>query len=148
MRWHWRFCSATGYALTLVARKNGAEVVKKVELGGSSVATWLNRFSSPRRSLAGSDVIASGDKNANLWDGRVEVATVSACRHRPIHVRHENKAVLLSAEGTPSAALVGTTLGGAWELRSPLTLEEQQTPALRPKTLQILATVRCREEKP
>ena len=147
MRWHWRFCSATGYALTLVARKNGEEAVKKVELG-----QLRRNVTEPilltTTSLAGSDVIASGDKNANLWDGRVEVATVSACRHRPIHVRHENKAVLLSAEGTPSAALVGTTLGGAWELRSPLTLEEQQTPALRPKTLQILATVRCREEKP
>ena len=143
-------CAVEGfdtYALTLVAHKNGEEAIKKVELGQlrRNVAEPILL---PTTSLVGSDVVASGDKNVKLWDGRVEVATVAACRHRSIRVQHDNKGVDLSPDGVPSAALAGTTLGGSWELRSPLTPEEQQAPALRPKTLQILATVRCREEKP
>lgn len=143
-------CAVEGfdtYAFTLVARKKGEEAIKKVELG-----QLRHNATEPillaTTALVGSDVIASGDKNVKLWGGHVEVATVAACRNRALHVQHENKSVDLSPDGAPSAALAGTTLGGSWELRSSLTPEEQQTPALRPKTLQILATVRCREEKP
>jgi len=143
-------CAVEGfdtYAVTLVAHKKGEEALKKVEIG-----QLRHNAAEPillaTTAVVGSDVIANGDKNVQLWGGYVEVATVAACRHRSIHVQHDNKSVALSPDGAPSAALAGTTLNGSWELRSPLTPEEQQTPALRPKTLQILATVRCRGEKP
>lgn len=142
-------CAVEGfdtYALTLVARKGEEEVIWKNELG------QLRRNAAepillPTTSLAGSDVVASGEKNAKLWDDRVEVATVAACWQRPMLVHHGDKTALLPADGTPSAELAGTTLGGSWDLRSPLSLDEQQNPARRPKTLQVLATLRCREEK-
>ncbi len=142
-------CAVEGfdtYALTLVARKGEDEAIKKIELG------QLRRNAAepillPTTSMVGSDVVASGEKNAKLWDSRVEVATVAACRHRPIFVQHADKTVRLPADGTPSPDLAGTTLGGLWEFRSTLSPEEHQNPALRPKTLQVLATVRCREEK-
>jgi hypothetical protein len=142
-------CAVEGfdtYALTLVARKGEEEAIQKVELGqlrpGATEPILL-----PATSMVDSDVVASGEKNAKLWDGRMEVATVAACRQRPILVQHGGKTMLLPADGTPSAELAGTTLGGSWDLRSPLSLDEQQNPARRPKTLQVLATLRCREEK-
>ena len=142
-------CAVDGfdtYAFTLVARKGEEEAIQKVEVGQFR-RNAAEPILLPTTSLAGSEVVASGEKNAKLWDGKVEVATVAACRHRPILVQHGDKTVLLPADGTPSPDLAGTTLGGPWELRSPLSLDEQQNPARRPKTLQVLATVRCQEEK-
>lgn len=142
-------CAVEGldtYALTLVARQGEEEAIQNVEL------RQLRRNAAEpillsTTSMVGSDVVASGEKNAKLWDDRVEVATVAACRQRPILVQHGDKTVLLPADSTPSAELAGTTLGGSWEFRSTLSPEEHQNPALRPKTLKVLATVRCREEK-
>jgi hypothetical protein len=44
-----------------------------------------------------------------------------------------------------SDALAGTPISGLWELRSPLSAEEQSNPSLRPKELKVLATLRCRK---
>lgn len=143
-------CAVEGldtFAVTLVARKRGEETVRKVEIGQLH-RTAAEPVIMNTNTIDGTDVVASGEKNPGLWGDRVEVATVAACRHRSIQVQHVDRAVSLPADGTPSAALAGTALHGLWELRSPLSLEEQKDPSLRPKDLKVLATVRCRPEKP
>jgi hypothetical protein len=135
------------FALTLVARKGGEEAVHKVEIGQVH-GTAADSIVLSTNAIVGTDVVASGEKNPRLWDERVEVATVAACRHRAIHVQHAGRSASLPADGTPSDLLGGTVLKGPWELRSPLSLEEQRDPSLRPKALKVLATVRCRPGTP
>jgi hypothetical protein len=143
-------CAAEGldtFALTLVARKRGEETERKVEIGQLH-RTAAEPIVMNTNAIVGSDVVASGEKNSGLWGDRVEVATVAACRRRAIQVQHADKSASLPADGTPSDVLGGTALGGPWELRSPLSPEEQKNPSLRPKELKVLATVRCRPGKP
>jgi hypothetical protein len=133
--------------LTLVARRHGEERTKEQEvalLHGTAAEPVLF----PTTAIEATDVVAAGEKNPALWSGRVEVATVAACGKRHIRVKHGGRTATLPADATPSAALAGTALDGAWELRSPLTLAEQQDPARRPKQLKVLATIRCKPEQP
>jgi len=143
-------CAAEGhdtFALTLVASKRGEEAERKVEIGQIH-GTAAEPIVLSTNAIVGTDVVASGEKNPGLWGERVEVATVAACRHRAIHVQHAGRSASLPADGTPSDVLSGTVLKGPWELRSPLSPEEQRNPSLRPKALKVLATVRCRPETP
>lgn len=135
------------FALTLVARKAGEEAERKVEIGQIH-GTATEPIVLSTNTIVGTDVVASGEKNPKLWDDRVEVATVAACRRRAIHVQHSGRSASLPADGTPSDLLGGTELKGPWELRSPLSPEEQRNPSLRPKVLKVLATVRCRPGTP
>jgi hypothetical protein len=142
-------CAAVGrdtLALTLVARQNGKEAQRQVEI------VQLRHISAEpialrTQAIEGTDVVARGEKNAALWSHRVEVATVATCGHRTIYVRHADKTASLPVNGTASDALAGTTLGGVWELRSPLSAEEQQEPSLRPRELKVLAKVHCKSEQ-
>ena len=142
-------CASSGrdtILLTLVARRKGEEAERKVEvvqLHGSATEPVVLRTNV----LEGTDVVARDDKNVALWGDRVEVVAVAACRGRAVQVRHAGKVASLAADGTPSAALSGTVLGGPWELRSPLTMEEQKNPSRRPNQLEVVATIRCRPEK-
>ncbi len=145
-----RDCAISGrdiFALTLVARKKGEEAEHKVEVmqlrrtAAESIVISTN-------AIEGTDVVATGEKNVALWGDRVEVVTVAACRSRAIHVQHSSKTESLLADGTPSDRLGGTALGGRWELRSPLSAEEQKDPSRRPKELKILATIRCKPVEP
>lgn len=147
-------CAIEGFetfAFTLVAQKDGDEAIKTIEVGRVSDGATIP-IALQTTAVADTDVIATqtsdaSKKDSALWPDRLKVNAVTACRHRTIHVRHEDKEITLSDDGSPSAGLAGTFLRGSWELRSPLTVEEQQTPALRPKILEIVATVRCREDK-
>lgn len=143
-------CTARGretFAFTLVARRRGKEAERKVEVvqlhesGAEPIAIRTSR-------LEGSDVVASGEKNPALWTQRVQIATVAACQNRAIQVQHAGKTVLLPAKGIPSDALAGTPLAGSWELRSPLSSDEQTNPGHRPKALEVLATFRCEKDAP
>lgn len=135
------------FALTLVATKKGAETPQRVE-----VVQLQSNAAEPvalhTQSMEGTDMVASDEKNLPLWSSRVEVMTVAACRGRAIQVQHAGKTASLAANGAPSDALSSTALGGWWELRSPLQPDELAKPALRPKELKILTTLRCKPERP
>ncbi len=143
-------CTTKGretFAFTLVARKHGQDQVRKVEVvqlheGGTEPIALRTS------SIEGADVVASGEKNTALWSERVQIVTLAACQGRVIRVQHAGMTVLLPATGTPSDALRGTGLAGLWELRSPLSSEEQKNPGIRPKELEVLATLSCREDVP
>jgi len=141
-------CQAVGrdaFALTLVAGKGPEELSRKVEvvqLHGQSAEPVVIQTNA----IEGVQVIARGEKNVALWGDRVEVVNVAACGHRSLTVQHAGRAASLGADGASSDALAGTTLSGPWELRSPLTPKEQAQPSLRPNTLKLLATLRCRQE--
>lgn len=98
--------------------------------------------------IDGMNVVASGNKNPELWRDHVEIGTVAACSGRRIEVSHAGRVVTLEGSGTPSNALAGTLLKGPWELRSPMSPPEQSTPALRPKDLTVVTTLRCRGGTP
>jgi len=140
-------CGAIGretFAFTLAAHSGSDEVERRVEL----VQLQTNAtepIALPSNAVEGTDVVAIGEKNRAIWDSSVEVATISTCQNRSITVRHEGKAAVIVPGNEPSDALVGTSLSGAWELRSTLTNEEVKTPSLRPKELTVLATLRCRK---
>lgn len=143
-------CAAKGretFGFDLVAEKHGKEVAKQIEViqlrDGSSEPVIF-----PTSRLEGADVVASGDKNRALWTDHVRVETVASCQDRAIRVEHSGKTALLAAKGSPSDALAGTALTGSWELRSSLSPAEQANPRLRPKQLEILATLRCEKETP
>lgn len=143
-------CATEGrdtFSLTLVARKRGEEAERKVEIGQLH-RTAAEPIVMSTNAIVGTDVVASGQKNPGLWGDRVEVTTVAACLGRAIHVQHSGRSASLPADGTPSDLLGGTVLDGPWELRSPLSPEEQHNPSLRPKVLKVLATVRCRPGTP
>jgi hypothetical protein len=93
--------------------------------------------------IEGTEVVASGDKNPALWDSRVEVAAIGACQNRTVSVEHAGKTATIEQRKESSDALAGTPISGPWELRSPLSAEEQRNPSLRPKELKVLATLRC-----
>jgi len=135
------------FVFTLVAQKSGTHAERQIEVlqlhpGGTEPIV----FSTSR--LQGSEVVASGEKNPALWPGRVHIESVAACDSRAIQVRHAGRAALLAASGAPSDALAGTPVTGEWELRSPLTPQEQRDPALRPKELEIIATFSCTRATP
>lgn len=141
-------CSAAGretFAVDLMVQKHGKEAGKQVEVvriaDGSAEPVIF-----PTSRLEGSDVVAGGEKNPTLWTSIVRVETLASCQNRPIEVEHSGKTVLLGTDGSPSNALAGTELTGTWELRSPLNLQEQANPRLRPKQLEIVATLRCQKE--
>lgn len=143
-------CAAKGretYALTLVARKGDRETSRRVEVvqlhGRSAEPVVLQT-----NAVQGGRVIATGEKNVALWSDRVEVETVAACGHRALTVRHSGRNASLGPDGASSDALAGSSLAGSWELSSPLTPAEQADPSLRPSTLSLLATLRCRQETP
>jgi hypothetical protein len=143
-------CSAAGrdtFEFALVARKRGQEAVRKTEVVQlrESAAEPID-ISTTR--LDGTDIVAAGEKNPALWTNRVRIATLAVCQHRAIKVLHAGKAVLLPADGTPLDAFSGEELAGSWELRSPLSADEQTHPALRPKDLEVLATIRCTKGTP
>ncbi len=135
------------FGFDLVAEKHGKEVAKQIEViqlrDGSSEPVIF-----PTSRLEGAEVVASGDKNRALWTDHVRVETVASCQERAIQVEHSGKIALLAANGSPSDALAGTALTGSWELRSSLSPAEQANPRLRPKQLEILATLRCEKETP
>jgi hypothetical protein len=142
-------CSPLGHdvlKLTLVASKHGEE-----KTGEQEVAWVRGAAAEPvllgTTAVEATDVVARGEKNKVLWSDAVEVVTVTACGRRQISVRHAGKTAPLPADATPSAAFEGTALSGAWELRSPMSPQEQSKPSLRPKTLAVLATIRCKPEK-
>jgi len=143
-------CPAVGrdtVALTLVASKGSEELNRKMEmvqLHGQSAEPVVIQTNA----MEGGQVIARGEKNVTVWGNRVEVAAVAACGHRSLTVEHSGRTASLGAEGASSDALSGTALSGPWELRSPLTPKEQAEPSLRPNALKLLATLRCRQEKP
>jgi hypothetical protein len=138
-------CQAIGhhtFAVTLAARVGSEEVERRLELeqleenSAEPIAMHTN-------ALDGSDVVASGDKNAALWDRWVTVASVRACESRSITIKHAGKTATVAPGRIPSDELAGTPVSGPWELRSTLTAEELKTPSLRPKELTVLATLRC-----
>jgi hypothetical protein len=136
------------FAFDLVVQKQGKEASKQVEVvriaDGSAEPVVF-----PTSRLEGSDVVANGEKNPALWTGSVRIGTLASCQKRPIEVEHSGKTVLLTADGSPSDALAGAELTGTWELRSPLDPQEQANPRLRPKQLEIMATLRCvKQETP
>ncbi len=143
-------CNARGretFAMTLVARKGSEEVPRKVE-----VVQLHESVTEPiairTTSLEGSTVVAVGEKNRALWGDRVLIATLASCQSRVVEVRHSGKTAVLPSNGAVSDALSETALAGSCEFRSPLSSDEQKNPALRPKDLEVLATLRCRKGPP
>jgi hypothetical protein len=65
-------------------------------------------------------------------------------RRAPLRVAHAGREAALSPASPTSTALQGTSLGGFWEMRSPLSAEELAAPAKRPMQLGIVATLRCK----
>jgi hypothetical protein len=141
-------CASTGrnvLSIVLVARKGAEEQqrpVEVVQLHPDATEPVALRTTA----VDGHDVLASGEKNLELWGSEVEIATLAACGHRAIEIRHAGKVIQLPSTGTASVALAGAPLGGQWEMRSPLTRDEFATPALRPKELKVVATLRCKQE--
>ena len=131
------------FALTLVARKGVDEAPRTVELAqvgpraAEPVALATTR-------IEGQELVAAGEKDAALWGGRLEVVSVMACGGEALEVRHEGRTVAVPAGPGGSTAFQGSGLGGRWELRRPLTSAERATPALRPRELKVLASLRCR----
>jgi hypothetical protein len=117
------------------------ELVQLHPVGAEPIVFGTNR-------MEGDQVVASGEKNPELWTERVQVASLAACDNRSIQVRHAGRAAMLPTGGAPSEALAGTPLAGEWELRSVLTSDEQHNPTLRPKELEILATFACTQVTP
>ncbi len=141
-------CAAAGrdtLALTLVARKHGEEAQQTVEVMQLQT-TAAEPVVIRTNAIEGTDVVARDEKNVALWGDRVEVATVAACGGRDIDVRHAGRTAKMPGDGSPSDALAGTTLTGPWELRSPLSRDEQKDPSRRPKELKVFVTVRCKPE--
>jgi len=143
-------CAARGReasAYTLVARRGGKEVERELEVlqlhdgGAEPIAFGTN-------AVEAQAVVASGEKNQELWSNRVSVATVAACAGREIQVKHANRLATLPASGEPSSAFDGTALAGPWELRSPMSAAEQNNPRVRPTELEVLATFRCQKGTP
>jgi hypothetical protein len=133
------------FAFTLVAHRGSEERERRVEV----VQLHLD-FTEPiaihTNSIEGTEVVASGDKNSALWDSRVEVAAIGSCQNRTVSVQHAGKTATVEQGKGLSDALAGTPVSGTWELRSPLSAEEQSDPSLRPKELKVLATLRCRND--
>jgi hypothetical protein len=143
-------CAATGeqtVRLTMVARRHDVEKTAPVEVvrvgRGASEPVVLRTTT-----IAGNDVVAEGDKAPALWDARVKIVTIASCEGRAIRATHAGKMVSLRADGTASADLDGAPIGGAWEFRTPMSQAERTNPALRPKTLSVLAAIRCKSEAP
>ncbi len=143
-------CRASGketFMFRLAAASGRKEDEKQVELvqlhpvGAEPIVFGTNR-------MEGDQVVASGEKNPELWTERVQVASLAACDNRNIQVRHGGRAAMLPAGGAPSGELAGTPLAGEWELRSVLTSDEQRNSTLRPKELEILATFACTQVTP
>jgi hypothetical protein len=140
-------CVASGrdtLAFTLVAHRGSEERQRRVEvvqLHQNSTEPIAMRTSA----IQGTEVVASGDKNPALWDSRVEVAAIGACQTRTVSLQHAGKTATIEQGKELSDALAGTPVSGPWELRSPLSPEEQRNPSLRPKELKVLATLRCRK---
>lgn len=139
-------CARTGlevYRVTLLAAKKNEQTSRAVEVAtvtpGSAEPVVLRT-----RQVIGSEVLADGEKDPALWADALEVAAVAACGGRELRVRHGGQEATLPADGTSSLALAGTPLGGAWELRSALSAEEQANPAKRPSQLSVLASIRCK----
>ncbi len=140
-------CVASGrdtFAFTLVAHKGSEEVERRVEVVQLHVNS-TEPIAMHTNAIEGTEVVASGDKNPALWDGRVEVAAVGACQNRTVSVLHAGKTATVERGKELSDALAGTPISGLWKLRSPLSAEEQSNPSLRPKELKVLATLRCRK---
>jgi hypothetical protein len=143
-------CGARGretFAITLVARKGSEEAQRKVEVvqlhEGAAEPIALRTIR-----LEGATVVAVGEENPAMWSDRVQIATVASCQSRVVEVQHAGKTAVLPANGAASDALNGTALAGSWAFRSPLSSDEQKNPALRPKDLEVLATLRCRKGTP
>jgi hypothetical protein len=138
-------CVAAGretFAVTMAARSGSEEVERTsefVQLQTNATEPVALRTNA----VEGTDVAAIGEKNPELWDAHVEIATIRACQNREMTVKHAGRSARVSP-GTASDALDGTPLSGSWELRSRLTDEEVKTPGLRPKVLAVLATLRCK----
>jgi hypothetical protein len=140
-------CVASGrstFALTLAVGSGNDEKEQRVEFVQlAAIASEPIAFKTD--TVEGDVVVARGEKNPALWDERVEVATIEACRRTPLTVKHAGRSMTIKAGNEKSEDLAGTPISGSWELRSPLTNQEIQTPRLRPKELTILATLRCRK---
>lgn len=143
-------CAASGrdvLAVTLVASKHGDEAVCKtevVQLKPGAAEPVAFRPSA----IDGATVVADGTKNELLWGDLAEVTSVAACDGRQLQVEHADRVAILAGDGTPSDVFSGTPLAGSWRLRSPLSAAEQATPSLRPKALELLATIRCKRPAP
>lgn len=138
-------CVASGrdtFAFTLVAQSGSEERESRVEVVQLH-AHATEPIAMHTNAIEGTDVVASGDKNPALWDSRVEVAAIGACQNRTVIVQHAGKTATIEQGKEMSGALAGTLVSGLWELRSPLSAEEQSDPSLRPKELKVLATLRC-----
>jgi hypothetical protein len=129
-------------AYMLVATKGGKKAQRRIEVIQLR-ASGADPIAIATTSIDDGTVVATGEKNAALWTSRVRVETVAACQNRLIEVRHAGRTIELAADGTPAQGLSGTELPGTWELRSPMSRDEQKTPGLRPKELEILATFSC-----
>jgi hypothetical protein len=62
-----------------------------------------------------------------------------------VSVQHAGKTATVEQGKKCQGTLAGTLVSGLWELRSPLSAEEQSKPNLGPKELKVLATLRCRK---
>lgn len=94
------------------------------------------------REVRGDTVIAGGKKNA---DARFAIQQVTNSSDRTIEIRHANIQEILAVGGTTSK-FDGTPSGGPWELRRILTEAELANPQLRPTSLRVDLTVRCKSE--
>ena len=90
-----------------------------------------------RTTREGADVVARDETNPGLWPAATFVIHRVRSLGRQLAVRHADRSVTLSADGSPSSALEGTPLAGPWELRSPVGSGDV------PDLLDLHATVNC-----
>lgn len=143
-------CARSGmvvYRATLVVTHGSDSQLQRLEVAHAA-ANATEPIVLETRELVGNDVIARtqglADPAAELWGDALEIASVTACGGRPLRVAHGGREAALSPASPTSTALQGTSLGGFWEMRSPLSAEELAVPAKRPMQLGIVATLRCK----
>jgi hypothetical protein len=107
------------FDFTLVSRRGGKEVRREIE-AMELAETRTEPIAFATSAVEGDAVIADGEKNAALWAGHVQIATIAACGGRALSVEDEGKRVLLPGNGVPSDELTGARLAGFWKLRSQL----------------------------
>jgi hypothetical protein len=85
----------------------------------------------------GDEVVGRDTANAALWPASFVIQSVRSPSGQRIAVHHGERSVTLAADGSPSTALQGTPLAGAWELRS------SAGPGNAPDLLRVNAIVSC-----
>ncbi len=122
-------------ALTLVVKK-GRDSVMPLE----DILEFPSRFRhtvTAEAAREGNDFVGRDTANPASWPSWFVIHTIRAPSGRPLTVGHGERRATLSANGSPSAALQGVPLAGAWELRSPAGIGEE------PDILRLDVTVNC-----